>query len=157
MQRNAPLRLGDLCEMTVGIKPYQTGKGKPKQTKEMVKQRVFDASYRKDKTYRQYLMGRDISRFVVDPVEERWISCGDWLAEPRPAAPFFEPRRIVGFGRCSLSLLRTANWFAGGHRFNGHSLGNCWWRIGTIRPSNEHPMGSRHFPRLSEAASSVLL
>ena len=95
MQRDGALRLGSLCEMTVGIKPYQTGKGKPKQTKEMVKQRVFDADHRKDKTYRQYLIGRDISRYVVDQVEERWISYGDWLAEPRPAAPFFEPRRIV--------------------------------------------------------------
>src|SRR6266480_1410603 len=95
MQHDGAVHLGSLCEMTVGIKPYQTGKGKPKQTKEIVKQRVFDADYRKDKTYRQYLMGRDISRYVVDPVEERWISYGDWLAEPRPAAPFFEPRRIV--------------------------------------------------------------
>lgn len=81
--------------MTVGVKPYQTGKGKPKQTKQTVEQRVFDADYRKDKTYHQFLMGRDLGRYVVDPLEERWISYGEWLAEPRPGAPFFEPRRII--------------------------------------------------------------
>ena len=95
MRRNAAQLLGALCEMTVGVKPYQTGKGKPKQTRETVDRRVFDADHRKDKTYHQYLMGRDLGRYVVDPVEERWISYGDWLAEPRPRAPFFEPRRIV--------------------------------------------------------------
>ena len=93
--RRGDLRLGAICEMTVGIKPYQTGKGKPKQTKEIVAKRVFDADHRKNETYHQYLMGRDLGRYVVDPIEERWISYGDWLAEPRPAAPFFEPRRIV--------------------------------------------------------------
>ena len=87
--------LGNLCDMTVGIKPYQTGKGKPKQTREMVKKRTFDATYRRDSTYHQYLMGRDINRYVVAPLEERWISYGEWLAEPRPKAPFFESKRII--------------------------------------------------------------
>lgn len=95
MRRDAGQLLGELCKMTVGIKPYQTGKGKPKQTRETVEKRIFDANHRKNKTYHQYLMGRDLGRYVVDPLEERWISYGDWLAEPRPGAPFFEPRRIV--------------------------------------------------------------
>jgi hypothetical protein len=76
-------RLDDFCKVVVGIKPYQTNKGKPKQTRETVKNRSFDASYKKDATYRQYLRGKDIGRFV-----ERWISYGDWLAEPRYTANF---------------------------------------------------------------------
>jgi TaqI-like C-terminal specificity domain len=87
--------LGNLCDMTVGVKPYQTGKGTPKQTREVVEKRIFDATSRKNKTYHQYLMGRDIDRYLIAPLEERWLSYGEWLAEPRPAAPFFEPKRIV--------------------------------------------------------------
>ena len=95
MRRGDVVVLGSIADMTVGVKPYQTGKGKPKQTREVVDRRIFDATYRKDSTYRQYLMGRDLGRYVVDPLEERWISYGDWLAEPRPEAPFSDPRRIV--------------------------------------------------------------
>lgn len=95
IQKAKVLPLGSLCEITVGVKPYQTGKGKPKQTKETVENRVFDASSRKDGTYHQYLMGRDIGRFFVAPLEERWISYGEWLAEPRSEAPFFVPKRIL--------------------------------------------------------------
>jgi type I restriction-modification system DNA methylase subunit len=87
--------LGQMCEMTVGVKPYQVGKGNPKQTREVVEKRVFDANYCKDVTYRQYLMGRDIDRYLIAPLEERWISYGEWLAEPRPEAPFLEPKRII--------------------------------------------------------------
>lgn len=87
--------LGDLCDMTVGIKPYQEGKGEPKQTEEIVKNRAFDATYRKDESYHRYLMGRDIDRYIIELLKDRWLSYGEWLAEPRPAAPFFEPKRIV--------------------------------------------------------------
>ncbi|MGA2698099.1 MAG: TaqI-like C-terminal specificity domain-containing protein [Methanoregula sp.] len=87
--------LNDICEMTVGIKPYQTGKGTPAQTDEIVKMRVFDSEFQKDPTYHKYLMGKDIGRYEINPLAERWISYGKWLAEPRESAPFFEPKRIV--------------------------------------------------------------
>jgi hypothetical protein len=95
LRKGNVLALGALADMTVGLKPSQTGKGKPKQTKATVQQRVFDAGYRKDQTYRRYLMGRDLDRYAVEPVEERWISYGEWLAEPRPEAPFADPKRII--------------------------------------------------------------
>jgi adenine-specific DNA-methyltransferase len=88
-------RLDDFCKVVVGIKPYQTNKGKPKQTRETVKNRSFDASYKKDATYRQYLRGKDIGRFVISPLEERWISYGDWLAEPRYTANFDVPEKLM--------------------------------------------------------------
>jgi len=95
MRSGVVVLLGAIAEITVGVKPYQTGKGKPKQTREMVEKRVFDAAHRKDRTYRRYVMGRDIGRYVVDPLEERWISYGEWLAEPRPEAPFSDRMRIL--------------------------------------------------------------
>lgn len=87
--------LSKICEMTVGIKPYQTGKGIPAQTEDIVKKRVFDSNYKKDQTYHRYLMGKDIGRFEVKPLSEGWLSYGKWLAEPRGSAPFFESKRIV--------------------------------------------------------------
>ncbi|MAT98215.1 MAG: hypothetical protein CL608_13805, partial [Anaerolineaceae bacterium] len=88
-------RLDEIAEITVGIKPYQTGKGKPKQTKADVKSRIYDATYKVDDTYKRYLMGRDVNRYVIAPLEDRWLSYGDWLAEPRPAAPFFNDKKIL--------------------------------------------------------------
>ncbi len=88
-------RLDEIAEITVGIKPYQTGKGKPKQTKADVKSRIYDATYKVDDTYKLYLMGRDVNRYVIAPLEARWLSYGDWLAEPRPAAPFFNDKKIL--------------------------------------------------------------
>ncbi len=32
---------------------------------------------------------------MIAPLEERWISYGGWLAEPRPGAPFRDPKRII--------------------------------------------------------------
>lgn len=44
--------------------------------------------------YRAYLRGVDIRRYVVDPVEKRFLRYGPWLAEPRPAANFDAPFKI---------------------------------------------------------------
>ncbi len=85
----------ELLDMTIGVKPYQTGKGVPKQTADVVEARTFDAATKKDDTYKRYLMGRDIDRYEVAPEGERWISYGEWLAEPRLSAPFFEPTKIL--------------------------------------------------------------
>jgi glutamine synthetase len=40
--------------INVGIKPYQTGKGTPSQTKKMVEERPFDSTTRLTSEYRQY-------------------------------------------------------------------------------------------------------
>ncbi|WP_461655954.1 TaqI-like C-terminal specificity domain-containing protein [Methylorubrum aminovorans] len=48
-----------------------------------------------DATYRQYLRGADIERFLVSPQRKRYIKYGVWLAEPRPAANFDAPVKIL--------------------------------------------------------------
>jgi type I restriction-modification system DNA methylase subunit len=88
-------QLDSLCEINVGIKPYQVGKGKPKQTESDVIKRVFDAQTKKNKTYRPYLRGSDLRRYAIVPDGRRWISYGPWLAEPRPAADFAAPEKIL--------------------------------------------------------------
>jgi len=87
--------LSVLCTINVGIKPYQVGKGKPPQTRSTVDQRPYDADRRIDRTYRAYLRGSDIQRYEIVPVEPRYMKYGPWLAEPRPAARFDAPVKLL--------------------------------------------------------------
>ncbi|MBA3533480.1 MAG: Eco57I restriction-modification methylase domain-containing protein [Ardenticatenales bacterium] len=89
------LLLGTFADIVVGVKPYQVGKGTPKQTRAIVDSRMFDSNRPINATYKQYLMGRDMNRYAISPLEKRWISYGDWLAEPRLTAQFFEPKKIL--------------------------------------------------------------
>jgi len=93
--RSHGVRSDTFVSWIVGMKPYQTGKGIPKQTKKVVKERVFDADRKIDSTYRQYIRGADFEAFLVRPVEDRWIKYGQWLAEPRPGAQFDSPVKIL--------------------------------------------------------------
>src|SRR3990170_7713297 len=67
----------------------------PAQTKKIVENRIFDANFRKDDTYKQYLRGEDFNRYNLSPQDTRFISYGEWLAEPRPSAPFFTQKIII--------------------------------------------------------------
>ena len=77
------------------MKPYQKGKGKPKQTEDVVKNRVFDATYQKDETYRPVLRGSDIEKYLIKWDGSSWIKFGDCLAEPRYSGNFDAPEKIV--------------------------------------------------------------
>lgn len=87
--------LNSLFDINVGIKPYQTGKGHPPQTREVVKSRPYDSDHPVDSSSRPYLRGKDIGRFKIAPLEPRYLKYGPWLAEPRPAANFDAPAKIV--------------------------------------------------------------
>ena len=87
--------LKEVALTVCGLTPYRLGKGKPKQTKDIVDNRKFDSDYKKDETFRQYIMGRDFNRYCFKIEKERWLSYGDWLAEPRYKAPFNDKKKIV--------------------------------------------------------------
>jgi adenine-specific DNA-methyltransferase len=91
-QRSQPLERW--FQINVGLKPYQKGKGSPPQTENDVKKRPFDATNKLDRTYRELLRGSDINRYIIFP-QPRFISYGAWLAEPRPAAGFDSPEKIL--------------------------------------------------------------
>ncbi len=92
-EENPPLN--KLATIVCGLTPYRKGKGSPPQTERIVAERAFDAPCREDETYRRYIMGRDFHRYRWAITKERWISYGDWLAEPRRKAPFDDPIKIV--------------------------------------------------------------
>jgi adenine-specific DNA-methyltransferase len=86
--------LENYFEINVGIKPYQVGKGVPPQTRNTVDERPFDSSHKETDLHKQYLRGKDINRYKIAPIEERFIKYGNWLAEPRPAAKFLSPEKL---------------------------------------------------------------
>lgn len=90
-----PFVISDLLKVNVGVKPYQTGKGKPPQTPQTVKNRVFDATIKLTKEHRQYLRGKDIGRYEIRPLAQRFLKYGAWLAEPRPSANFDSDAKIL--------------------------------------------------------------
>jgi len=87
--------LKELCKVSVGIKPYQAGKGKPRQSPKTVQDRPYDADRKLDNTYRPLLRGADFYRYVMYWSGDRWIGYGEWLAEPRPSARFDAPEKLV--------------------------------------------------------------
>lgn len=87
--------LGSIANITVGIKPYQVGKGQPKQNRSDVDNRIYDADNKLNETYRQYLVGSNINRYEINPDNKNWISYGDWLAEPRYSAPFEATEKLL--------------------------------------------------------------
>ena len=93
LENTVPLET--FLSINVGIKPYQVGKGDPPQTKEIVESRPFDSNRKHNSLFRQYLRGSDINRYVICPVEQRFLKFGPWLAEPRPAADFDARLKIV--------------------------------------------------------------
>ncbi|PKQ46071.1 Eco57I restriction-modification methylase domain-containing protein [Confluentibacter flavum] len=75
-------KLDDLVLIKSGLKAYQKGKGKPKQTVEDVKNRPFDYSYKFDDKTFPYLEGRDIGRNYIN-WSGTFLRFGSFLAEPR--------------------------------------------------------------------------
>ena len=88
-------KLGDITKIVCGLTPYRKGKGIPPQTQEIVSNRSFDATIKLDETYRQYIMGRDFHKYRWQIEKSRFISYGPWLAEPRYAAPYEDPVKII--------------------------------------------------------------
>jgi len=92
---NNSQKLEDISNIIVGIKPYQTGKGKPKQTKEDVKLKNYTSSIKVDETYIECIIGKDFHRYCFIQQPEMFLSYGEWLAEPRASAPFFDDEKII--------------------------------------------------------------
>ncbi len=84
-----------IANVIVGIKAYQKGKGIPKQTEEIVKNKVFTANFPKDNTYYCCVNGKDFHRYIFLSQPEMYLSYGKWLAEPREQAPFFDSEKII--------------------------------------------------------------
>jgi hypothetical protein len=93
--RTDTLKLEEVCHVAAGVEPYEVGKGTPKQTKTDVEKRIYDASIKKDSSYRPLLRGRDIDKYITKWDGTRWIKYGSNLAAPRRVEVFDAPEKIV--------------------------------------------------------------
>lgn len=89
------LPLDEIANVIVGIKAYQKGKGIPKQTDEVVKNKIYTSNYRVDDSFIQCVNGRDFYRYTFLMEPDMYLSYGLWLAEPRNSAPFFDDEKII--------------------------------------------------------------
>ena len=87
--------LNDFCTFSTGIKPYQKNKGNPKQTEEMVKNKVYNSTSKVSQDYYPYLVGANIYSYRIDYPNDQWIKYGDCLAEPRKSFDFTDRKIII--------------------------------------------------------------
>lgn len=86
--------LGNLFDVRTGLQAYETGKGKPAQSAQDVKEHVFDRTAPDGDSCLMYLEGRDVSRYLI-----RWggsyLLYGPWLSQPRELGMFSRPRILI--------------------------------------------------------------
>lgn len=87
------IRLEKISKVSFGVKFYQKNKGKPKQTAEIISQKIFSHIQPIGKNPKKVLEGKDIERYNT-LWNGKWIEYGEWLAEPR-TPELFEGERIL--------------------------------------------------------------
>jgi hypothetical protein len=85
------LPLDEILEVSQGLIPYDKYRGHDENT---IKNRIWNADHKKDKTYKPELRGGDVTRYCVEWNRKQWISYGPWLAAPRKQKYFTEPRLL---------------------------------------------------------------
>jgi TaqI-like C-terminal specificity domain len=86
--------LKQVADVRVGLKAYQTGKGKPLQTDAIKSNRIYHSRVVIDESYFYYLDGKDVSRYMLGWNGE-YLKYGVHLAEPRKWTLFSTPRILV--------------------------------------------------------------
>lgn len=86
-------KIQDFSNVVAGLQAYETGKGTPKQTEDMKKNRVYHSNNPINTTYKKYLEGSDVCRYFLGWSGE-YLSYGNWLAAPRKPE-YYEKERIL--------------------------------------------------------------
>lgn len=81
-----------LCNISQGLIPYDKYRG---HTEEMIKNKIWNATYKKDDTFKKELQGKDIARYSLKWNGIDWLSYGPWLAAPRRKEFFTEERILI--------------------------------------------------------------
>lgn len=110
--------LSNYAEISQGLIPYDKYRG---HTPEQIKNKVWNADYQKDDTYRKELRGKDVGRFYLSWNGKDWISYGEWLAAPR-RPEFFKAPRILVREITSPRILAT---YTDEEYYNTPSIINC--------------------------------
>ena len=87
--------LGSLADLTTGIKPYQTNKGTPPQTREDVKNKIYSATEQINEMFKPYLVGKNITRYNINYPNDQWLKYGSWIAEVRQTFDFSKVKIVI--------------------------------------------------------------
>jgi hypothetical protein len=87
------LKLIDLYDQVMGVKVYQVGKGKPKQTSYELENNIFISDKKLNANYLPFI-SQGIYRYFYENKNE-FINYGEWLAEPRELRYFTQPKIVV--------------------------------------------------------------
>jgi type I restriction-modification system DNA methylase subunit len=85
------LPLDYFAEFCLGLTPYDKYKG---HTEKQIRDKVFHANSKKNKTFKKLLAGNDVRRYAIVWNKKQWISYGPWLGAPREKR-FFTQKRIL--------------------------------------------------------------
>ena len=83
------------CEIIWGIKPYQTGYGVPKQTKEMIENRVYHSPISIDETWKPLLVGTNINSYSINKENIQYIKYGKNLMYPSNQIKMENPKILI--------------------------------------------------------------
>ena len=85
-----------ICDVKNGAKPFEVGKGKPPQTKEILRKKPYVTETKVDDTFKPLLRGSLIRRYLNLWHQNYWISYGPWLAAQRDPKIFFDvPKKVI--------------------------------------------------------------
>lgn len=88
-------KLGDLFQIIQGTKPFQIGKGNPKQDIEILASQPYIKETKESENFQPLLRGSLMNRYANYWNNDYWIQYGDWLAEPRYSAKFDSNEKLV--------------------------------------------------------------
>jgi len=78
-----------------GTKPYEVGKGTPKQTKQILDEKPFTQKSKLDESFVPLIGGSDFHKYIIKWKNDNYISYGPWLAAPRDKSIFDAKEKII--------------------------------------------------------------
>ena len=96
--RNNSNFIVEKCAVYNGVKPFEKGKGKPKQTEKIMREKPYvsvDEVKPHGENWLPLLRGSLINRYVNFWNNNSWIKYGEWLAAPRDPKIFEAKEKIV--------------------------------------------------------------
>ena len=87
--------LNQVVKVKNGVKPYEVGKGAPKQTKKILEEKPFTQKVKIDKTFVPLIGGSDFNKYITKWNNDNFISYGPWLAAPRDKSIFEAKEKII--------------------------------------------------------------
>jgi hypothetical protein len=80
--------------VVAGVKPYEVGKGKPAQTKQMVETKPYTQFEAKDSSWQKLIRGTQVTRYSL-VWQGEYLKYGEWLAAPRNKEIFTNPKLFI--------------------------------------------------------------